>query len=564
MRGITRLRQLAAIGAAGAVITAVSGFAPATHQPAVLTVGTYHGHPGMYTSIQAAVNAAQRGDWILVGPGDYHETADAGWPQGDPSAGDMGGVYITTSDLHLRGMNRNTVVVDGTLPGSSQCSSDPAAQNFGPTGPDGTVVGRNGILVWKANNVSVDNLTVCNFLAGTGDSGNQVWWNGGASSGLIGMHGYSGKYLTATSTYFGTESTASQYGIFVSNTAGPGHMDQLYGSNMNDSGLYIGACQQVCDVTVNHAWMEYSALGYSGTNSGGALIIENSQFDNNQDGVDTNTQVNGDAPAPQNGTCPGGAISPITHTTSCWVFMHNYVHDNNNPNAPASGGAAAGPVGTGMTVSGGTNDTVMDNVFANNGAWGVLFIPFADNGTPSNGQTCAGAGGAPFGPFPCVLDPKGDALLSNTFSNNGTFGNVSNSDYGQVTLFGGEPSNCFRLNNAPDRSAPWNLESLQPRCGITTTAANTGGKLFGEVLCDTGFGLCPPGSNYPQRTGVVLHPLPAHLPTMANPCSGVPASAWCPASPAPASSPVRTGGIVAVAGAGLVAVIPGRRIRPVR
>ena len=50
----------------------------------VLTVGTYHGHPGRYSSIQQAVNAAHKGDWILVGPGDYHERNDLKNP---PKAG---------------------------------------------------------------------------------------------------------------------------------------------------------------------------------------------------------------------------------------------------------------------------------------------------------------------------------------------------------------------------------------------------------------------------------------------------------------------------------------------
>ena len=55
--------------------------------------------------------------------------------------------------------------------------------------------------------------------------------------------------------------------------------------------MYVGACQQLCDITISHAWMEYNALGYSGTNSGGAIVITHSMFDNNQDGLDTNTQL---------------------------------------------------------------------------------------------------------------------------------------------------------------------------------------------------------------------------------------------------------------------------------
>jgi hypothetical protein len=431
-------------------------------------------------------------------------------------------------------MDRSTEIVDGTMPGSPACTADPADQNFGSTGSNGQSIGRNGILVWKADGVSIQNLTACNFLAGTGDSGNEIWWNGGASSGKIGLRGYTGDYLTATSTYFSTQGTptqqevsAAQYGIFSSNAEGPGSWNQIYASNFNDSGMYVGACLQVCDVTVDHAWMEYNALGYSGTNSGGAVVIENSQFDNNQDGVDTNTQVAGDPPAPQNGFCPGDATSPITHTRSCWVFLHNDVHDNNNPDVPQAGNASAGPTGTGMTLSGGRNDTVMDNTFTDNGAWGFLMVPYPDSGTPSLNQTCAGVGGVEESGLGCILDPENDALLHNTFNHDGYFGNPSNADFGQVVFTAGHPQNCFAGNTAPNGSAPADLEATQPTCGKTTTAANTGGPLLGQVLCDTGFGTCPAGATYPQHTGVVMHPLPTGLPTMPDPCAGVPANAWC-------------------------------------
>ena len=314
----------------------------------VLRVGTYKGIHGQFKSIQAAVNAAKSGDWILVGPGDY-KTKSIRAPKGAPDT--PAAVLITTANLKLRGMNRNKVVIDGTKPGSGRCSTKQAAQSFGPTGKGGAL-GLNGIVVWKANSVWVQNLTACNFLGGTGgdgQTGNGIWWNGGAGSAKIGGWGFQGSYLTATSTFFKDESTAAQYGIFSSDWNG-GTWDQTYASNFNDSGLYIGACQQQCNQTVDHTWSEYNALGYSGSNSGGRLVIENSQFDNNEDGFDTNSQ-NGDNPPPQDGACPSNGISKITHTHSCWVFMHNYVHDNNNPNVPSAGAAAAGPVGTGMSVT---------------------------------------------------------------------------------------------------------------------------------------------------------------------------------------------------------------------
>ena len=494
----------------------------------VLLVGTYKGHQGKYTTIQAAVDASRPGDWILVAPGVYHEADDATHPPTADSGGAFGGVVITTPRVHLRGMDRATVIVDGTKPGSSTpCSSDPALQNPGVPDGKGAPYGRNGIVVSKANDVSVENLTVCNFLAGSGDSGNEIWWNGGADSAKIGLKGYVGNYLTATSTYFADNGSAAQYGIFSSNAQGPAKWDTVYASNFSDSGMYVGACLQVCDVVIDHAWMEYSALGYSGTNSGGAIIVKNSEFDNNTDGFDTNTQLEGDPPAPQNGACPGNTISPITHTHSCWVFMHNNVHDNNNSNVPRTGNASEGPAGTGMTISGGRNDTVMDNTFSNNGAWGVVFLPFPDPGTPSLNQTCSGTGGVQNPAFGCVYDAQGNALLRNTFSRNAFFANPSNADYAQLLLNPGGPQNCFRANTAPAGSAPAGLEKSQPRCGPVTTAANTDSALLGQLLCDTGVGSCPAGSNYPTATGVVMKPLPTNLKSMPNPCKGVPNNAWC-------------------------------------
>ena len=150
-------------------------------------------------------------------------------------------------------------------------------------------------MVYKAPDVSIENLTACNFLGGSQAAGNQIWWNGGYDTGRVSGYGFTGRYLSATSTYFKTEKTAATYGIFSSNWSG-GTWDQTYASNFNDSGYYIGACRQVCDQTMNHAHAQFNALGYSGSNSGGRLLIENSEFDHNEDGFDTNSQ-NGDNPA---------------------------------------------------------------------------------------------------------------------------------------------------------------------------------------------------------------------------------------------------------------------------
>ena len=546
--GIFNFGDAAFRGSLGGISLAkpVVGMAPVgpTVGGKVLLVGTFDGIAGQYATIQSAVNAAQPGDWILIAPGDYHEQADHDNP---PSANDIslgwyGGVAIHTPYIHLRGMNRSSVIVDGTLPGSPACSSNPADQDPGVAGPDGPI-GRNGIDVW-ADGVSVDNLTVCNFpvvqnsMGNTiGNGGNGVWWDGGDNTGRIGLAGYSGSYLTATDTFDGTVggySLSGNYGIFSGESQGPGIWNQLYSNNMSDSGTYIGACQQVCDAWMHNAWMENNALGYSGTNSGGTLVISQSQFDNNTDGLDTNTQSAGDPPPPQNGACRDGGVSGLSHTYSCWVFMDNNVHNNNNNRAPGAG-LSGEPVGTGQTVSGATNDTVMDNTYTDNNAWGTLFVPFPDD-DPGPPGLCASSGGKTTSLLAgfCVYDPQGDALLNNTYIGNGAYGNATNGDFGQITLFGGERQNCYGGNTAPGGFTPTNLESAQPpsSCGVTTAGANTGGELFTQVLCDSGFastvGVSCTEANYPKpMTPAILTSVPAGLPTMPNPCAGVPDNPWC-------------------------------------
>jgi hypothetical protein len=522
---MTRFRMMGVSVAVGLL----AGVLVASAAARVLRVGTYHGIPGQYSSIQAAVDAAKPGDWILIGPGDY-KTTSSRTPAG--GAAFPAGVVISTPHIYIRGMNRNTVIVDGTKSGSA-CSRAKAAQNFGPNQGKGPT-GLNGIMVWKAADVWVENLTACNFLGGTGgdgQTGNEIWWNGGAGSGTVGGHGYYGSYLNATSTFFDGESTAAQYGIFSSNWSG-GTWNQTYASNFNDSDYYIGACQQICDQVIKHAHGEYSALGYSGSNAGGSLVVENSEFDNNKDGFDTNSQ-NGDNPPPQDGACPNGGTSPITHTHSCWVFMHNYVHDNNNPNVPAAGSAAAGPVGTGMSVSGGRNDTIMDNRFVNNDAWGLILVPYLDSGPPCTGGTLNALGAGS-----CLFDEWGDALIGNTFGPNGAYGHPSNGDIGQINFESGHPTNCYSGNSAAGGATLSSdllaLQTAHPSCdGSTTGTGSSNSAFLAEVLCDSQVELSPgtpspcPTGQYPRATQVVMHPLPGNLKTMPDPCAGVPGNPWC-------------------------------------
>ena len=103
----------------------------------------------IYSTIQGAVNAANTGGLGADRTGRVYRI----------------GARRRQPGLHIRGMDRNSVILDG--------------QN--ETSPGG----RNGIEVFKTNNVSIENLTVRNFDREDrdGGNGNEIWWNGGDGTG---------------------------------------------------------------------------------------------------------------------------------------------------------------------------------------------------------------------------------------------------------------------------------------------------------------------------------------------------------------------------------------------
>jgi hypothetical protein len=546
------------LAACGACMLVAGGVGMARAAPlaaaAVLRVGSYQGIPGQYSSIQAAVDAARPGDWVLVGPGDYHETGNrvpAG-AVGDDRAG--AAVLVTTPRIGIRGMDRNGVVLDGTKPGAPLCSSATGDQDPGPLGSGGAPTGRNGLIVFKATGVSVENLTACNFLSGAYSAGDEIWFDGGGASATQQLGSWRGAFLSATSSYNGGANQSTQYGIYASNTYGPGLFTQVYANNMADAAFYIGACPD-CNTILDHAHGQNSALGYSGTNSGGHLIIENSEFDHNHTGFSTNSQNNDDQPSPQSGRCPGNQTGP-TGTRSCWLFMHNSVHDNNNPNGPISSDAASlGPVGTGVVIAGGRFDTVDDNDIHDNGAWGVLLTPFPDTETWIPIAHCDGGIGLKRLSF-CYFNDWGNEIENNRLNHNGFFGNPTNVDLAEISNLA-YPGNCFHGNvTASGAAVGAQLFEGRPRvtsappfiqyfphslCGIPDKGKGIVSILTLQVACDSEFlGNCPetPVSNYPRRTGVQMMALPPQ-PSMPDPCLGVPRNPWCPTNPiSPSAYPV--------------------------
>jgi hypothetical protein len=470
-----------------------------------------------YVTVQAAVDAAQSGDWILIWPGVYHET--------DPAY--HAGVWITTPDLHIRGLSRTGVIIDGSRsPTRQPCPSAPALQDYGP---------RDGIVVWKASGVSIQNLTVCDYLAGPGGAhGNQIWWDGGDGSDQIGMTGFEGSYLTATSLYhpaaIGSQHLA-QYGIYVGNTAGPGQITHSYAANMAAGAFYLGACRQLCSTTLSADTGTNSAFGYLGTNAGGRVVIRDSVFDDNRTGIAPSSLNNDDAPPPQDGRCPGST------TRSCTLIEDNQVVDNNNANAPAYEIAPA--VGVGIELDGGQYDTVTRNMITGNGAWGVLANDSVNNlGHLTHARCQGGYPGVPSAGL-CLLPARGNLIYGNTFRDDGTFGNPGNADLAPAGLIAGSavPRNCFYDNHAVAAaltSAPAGIEQPAidgPPCGRQGTGNDP--VLLQQLGCSTLNGHCAQlHAAYPRRTRIDYAPLPA-LPGMPDPCAGVPANPYCAAASAP-------------------------------
>ena len=346
------------------------------------------------------------------------------------------------------------------------------------------------------------------------------------------MGPFRGDYLSATSTFYGgSGAPAGTYGIFTSNSRGPGVIDHSYASNMNDASYYIGACPD-CNQVLTHAHAEGSALGYSGTNSGGHLMIENSEWDLNNTGIVTNSQNNDDAPSPQVGLCPGST------TQSCTIFRNNYIHDNNNPNVPSAGQRLAGPArhGPGRLRRSLRHRHPEPGHRQRRLGHSARAVPGCHPEPARHAVALPGRDAqlriVPGLDIPCFYDDWGNEVSDNSMSGNGFFGNPTNGDLADLSGLH-DPGNCWHGNFHPDgspvTSSPDDLQVTHGTCGVPNQGAGLLDPLSLQVICATqAFGPCPPppGMNYPRPTNVQMLPLPPQT-SMPSPCSGVPNNPWC-------------------------------------
>lgn len=329
----------------------------------ILSASHFAGHvlrvPEAYSTITAAVKAAQSGDMISIAPGIYHET-----------------VLVKTPNLTIRGRDRNGVILDGdfTLP--------------------------NGFQV-LANNVILENMTARHYLS------NGFYWTG--------VNGYRGSYLTAYAN--------GDYGIYAY-TSVNGQFDHDYAAGQPDSGFYIGGCHP-CNALITDVLSEDNGLGYSGTNSGGNLVIQDSIWRNNFAGIAPNT-LDSEPLAPQDGT----------------TIIHNLVENNNNYDAPAKFWQLP-TIGNGIVIAGGNDNVVEDNRVNGNMYYGILVIPNLDKN---------------------FWEPSNNTIKENVVTNSGI------ADLGFSAL--SAQNNCFS-DNTVSRTSPPFLQFTHA-CGSLSARAGGG------------------------------------------------------------------------------------------
>ncbi|MEA2684128.1 MAG: hypothetical protein QOK05_2456 [Chloroflexota bacterium] len=201
MTALTSLRAVRALAVLG-LLAAISSLALVPTRAA--TPGRVLRVPQDYSSVGAAVQAAQEHDLVLIGPGTYHEA-----------------IQVTTPYLTIRGVDRNTVIFEG----------DKKLDN--------------AFYVNGANYVELSNMTARDYTA------NGFEWDK--------VTGFKGSFLTAFDN--------TEYGVYAFRST-LGEMSYSYGSGNGDSGFYIGACFDckavITDVHAENNGLGYSGTNAGG------------------------------------------------------------------------------------------------------------------------------------------------------------------------------------------------------------------------------------------------------------------------------------------------------------
>lgn len=323
-------------------------------------------------------------------------------------------VDVETPGLTIRGLDRNATILDGEF------TRD------------------NGVRVLGADNVTVQNITARNY------TGNGFYWTG--------VEGYHGSYLTAYRN--------GDYGVYAFDSV-RGQFDHSYASGSPDAGFYIGECFP-CDAAILDVVSEYNGLGYSGTNSGGNLVIARSEFAFNRAGV-----------------VPNSGSYELCYPERDTSVVGNLVHDNGIATTPAIDVAKLA-MGTGILPAGGRNNLIQNNRVYNHERVGIGLVPFPEENPKDDQPTgdeltmpCSEARTIPRAdkaslPSTLIWDAMGNTVKGNVVSGSGiadlAFGSLASTD---ETL-----GNCFE-DNTFTTSAPTAIETVMACTSPTGSFAGT-------------------------------------------------------------------------------------------
>jgi hypothetical protein len=312
-------------------------------------------------------------------------------------------VQVETDDLTIRGLDRNEVVLDG---------------NFELD---------NGIRVLGAKGVSVENMTAMNYTH------NGFFWTG--------VDGYRGSYLTSYRT--------GDYGVYAFDSIN-GQLDHIYAAGSPDAGIYIGECY-LCNAVVDHVVSEHNGLGYSGTNSGGNLLIINSTFRFNRAGI-----------------VPNSGSYELCYPNRETTIVGNLVYSNNQADTPAIDVALLA-MGNGILVAGGVRNVIERNQIWDHDKSGIGAVPFLEEDPndelPTQEEwdlTCEQQKQqAPTDPGgPILWDAQQNRVAGNVLSDNRVADLLLASAGTEISTLG----NCFS-GNTFTTSRPNALETLAPCAG---------------------------------------------------------------------------------------------------
>jgi hypothetical protein len=428
-----------------------------------------------YTDIQAAVNAAPDGALIQIWPGTYHEQPSVDQP--DLPADNADGTYsyefhvqhpnaqnliaiVGKKDITLRGMGQKPrdVVIDGAFHKHVVIRGDRS---------DGLII--ENLSVWHGHEFGVYILDTSGFLIDRVHSG------------------YSSEYPFLT--------FANDHGL----------MENCEAFGGGDGGLYPGGSAETpgrFSMEIRNCRSYHNVLGYSGTQGNHVWVHDNEFFDN---AVGLVSDSETDHPNyPQN------------HL----MFERNKVYDNNfNPylatsdvKATVFANFAYIPVGTGVFLLSGNENTVQNNEFWNNDRYGLWLgsgygLVIGPTGPLTTGE-------------PAVAPWASSKLrVSNNYFNSPTGGAPNGID---IAWDGMGEGSCFEENWRAEGVAATTDAAFLPPCNIpaygqpmpTTLSAPTATNLLAQVslvfvegeplcfrlgMCDWGPGPAPANArNLPE------------------------------------------------------------------